>query len=91
MSTAPDDDVTVIRVDQFFPHSSAPAPQLQLLRRRRAAGLAYDVERMLRLRWADVDPANPANWTITWTVEHEGRGTRLFLVHEGSIRTTPRS
>jgi len=45
--------------------------------------LAYDSERMLSLRWADADPARPADWTITWTLEHEGRGTRLFLVHEG--------
>ncbi|MER6527778.1 SRPBCC domain-containing protein [Streptomyces sp. NPDC001508] len=45
--------------------------------------LAYDVERMLSVRWTDADPANPADWTITWTLEQEGRGTRLFLVHEG--------
>jgi hypothetical protein len=45
--------------------------------------LAYETERMLRVRWTDADPANSADWTITWTVEHEGRGTRLFLVHEG--------
>ncbi len=38
---------------------------------------------MLRVGWADADPANPADWTITWTLEQEGRGTRLFLVHEG--------
>ncbi|MFB7499743.1 SRPBCC domain-containing protein [Streptomyces sp. NPDC056161] len=45
--------------------------------------LAYDVERMLSVRWTDADPADPADWTITWTLEQEGRGTRLFLVHEG--------
>ncbi|MFG2937926.1 SRPBCC domain-containing protein [Streptomyces sp. NPDC048282] len=45
--------------------------------------LAYDRERMLSVRWSDPDPANLAHWTITWTLEHEGRGTRLFLVHEG--------
>ncbi|MFF3461671.1 SRPBCC family protein [Streptomyces sp. NPDC001984] len=45
--------------------------------------LAYDVQRMLSVRWSDADPDNPADWTITWTLEQEGRGTRLFLVHEG--------
>ncbi|MFF7970852.1 SRPBCC domain-containing protein [Streptomyces sp. NPDC007905] len=45
--------------------------------------LTYDTGRMLSLRWADADPANLAEWTITWTLEQEGRGTRLFLVHEG--------
>lgn len=44
--------------------------------------LACDPERMLSVRWSDPDPANLAHWTITWTLEHEGRDTRLFLVHE---------
>ncbi|MGW7256145.1 SRPBCC family protein [Streptomyces sp. NPDC054834] len=38
---------------------------------------------MLSIRWTDPDPADPADWTITWTLEQEGRGMRLFLVHEG--------
>ncbi|MFF8948406.1 SRPBCC domain-containing protein [Streptomyces sp. NPDC014940] len=45
--------------------------------------LAFVPERMLSLGWADADPTGPADWTITWTLEQEGRGTRLFLVHEG--------
>lgn len=46
--------------------------------------LAYETERMLKVRWADaMGQENPADWTITWTLEPEGRGTRLFLVHEG--------
>jgi uncharacterized protein YndB with AHSA1/START domain len=46
---------------------------------------AYEPERMLRMRWRDADEGqgNLADWTITWTLEPEGRGTRLFLVHEG--------
>ncbi|MFD9459727.1 SRPBCC domain-containing protein [Streptomyces sp. NPDC060027] len=38
---------------------------------------------MLIVRWADADPSRPAEWTITRTLEQEGRSTRLFLVHEG--------
>lgn len=122
MSTAPpdgDDDLTTIRVDQFFPHPPAKVwralTEPELLARWQMPGaegfrlevghryrmtsvprpgtrfsgvvevevLTYDTERMLSLRWADADPANPADWTITWTLEQEGRGTRLFLVHEG--------
>jgi uncharacterized protein YndB with AHSA1/START domain len=119
MAIPPDDDPTVIRVDQFFPHPPAKVwraltdPELleqwlmpgaggfrlQVGHRYRMTGvprpntgfsgvvevrvLGYDVERMLRLRWADADPDNPADWTLTWTLEQEGRGTRLFLVHEG--------
>ncbi|WBB63818.1 SRPBCC domain-containing protein [Streptomyces sp. WMMC500] len=66
--------------------------------------LAYEPERMLRVRWTDAAPgdgdgaadegvagdggdaaggAGGADWTITWTLEPEGRGTRLFLVHAG--------
>ena len=47
--------------------------------------LAFEPERMLRLAWRDADPGSPsaADWTITWTLEPEGRGTRLFLTHEG--------
>ena len=44
--------------------------------------LAYQPERMLSVRWVDADPAGPAVWSITRTLEQEGRGTRLFLVHE---------
>ncbi|TDD15892.1 SRPBCC family protein [Nonomuraea diastatica] len=47
--------------------------------------LAFECERMLRIGWRDADPDNPngADWTITWTLKSEGRGTRLFLAHEG--------
>lgn len=65
--------------------------------------LAYEPERMLRVRWTDAagDPepgggaeaggsgtepgaaGGAADWTITWTLVPEGRGTRLFLVHAG--------
>jgi uncharacterized protein YndB with AHSA1/START domain len=47
--------------------------------------LAFDIERMLRVGWRDANPDGPhgADWTITWTLRPEGRGTRLFLAHEG--------
>ncbi|MEW2253699.1 SRPBCC domain-containing protein [Streptomyces sp. NPDC047869] len=122
MSTAPPgdaDDLTTVRVDQFFPHPPAKVwralTEPELLARWQMPGaedfrlevghryrmtsvprpatrfsgvvevrvLAYVPERMLALRWADADPAGPTDWTITWTLEQEGRGTRLFLVHEG--------
>ncbi|MFD7436528.1 SRPBCC domain-containing protein [Streptomyces sp. NPDC059861] len=124
MSTPPhpvgdDDDLTVIRVDQFFPHppakvwraltdpellaqwqmpgsenfhlevghryrmTSVPRPNTDFSGVVEVSVLGYDVERMLRVRWADADRADGADWTITWMLEQEGRGTRLFLVHEG--------
>lgn len=47
--------------------------------------LAFEPERMLRVGWRDAAPQSPAqaDWTITWTLEPEGRGTRLLLVHDG--------
>ncbi|WP_046499906.1 SRPBCC family protein [Streptomyces odonnellii] len=47
--------------------------------------LAFEPETMLRVGWRDADPdgAAGADWTITWTLRAEGRGTRLFLAHEG--------
>jgi uncharacterized protein YndB with AHSA1/START domain len=53
--------------------------------------LAFEPERMLRVGWRDADPqgSSGANWTITWTLQPEGRGTRLFLVHEGFQPDSP--
>ncbi|MFI7670551.1 SRPBCC domain-containing protein [Nocardia sp. NPDC049526] len=47
--------------------------------------LAFESERMLRVGWRDADPnaEHGADWTITWTLEPEGKGTRLFLEHAG--------
>ncbi|GIH99442.1 SRPBCC family protein [Planobispora takensis] len=45
--------------------------------------LAYETGRMLKIGWRDAGPGNDADWTITWTLEPEGTGTRLFLLHEG--------
>ncbi len=53
--------------------------------------LAFEPERMLRLGWRDADPDSPggADWTITWTLQPEGAGTRLFLAHEGFEPDSP--
>ncbi|WP_283136325.1 SRPBCC family protein [Rhizohabitans arisaemae] len=47
--------------------------------------MAFTPEKMLRVAWRDPAPTGggKADWTITWTLEPEGRGTRLFLRHEG--------
>jgi uncharacterized protein YndB with AHSA1/START domain len=47
--------------------------------------LAFELERMLRVGWRDADPTaeHNADWTITWTLRPEGKGTRLFLEHAG--------
>lgn len=57
----------------------------------RAEVLAFEPERMLRVSWRDADPAGPAgaDWTVTWTLQPEGRGTRLFLLHGGFDPASP--
>ncbi|TDO45234.1 uncharacterized protein YndB with AHSA1/START domain [Kribbella sp. VKM Ac-2527] len=48
--------------------------------------LDFDLEKLLRIAWRDAaadSPVAAADWTITWTLEPEGTGTRLFLLHEG--------
>ncbi|GIH92834.1 SRPBCC domain-containing protein [Planobispora siamensis] len=45
--------------------------------------LAYETGRMLKIGWRDAAPGHDTGWTITWTLEPEGSGTRLFLLHEG--------
>lgn len=39
--------------------------------------------RRLRIGWDDARSATPLGWTVTWTLEPEGHGTRLFLEHAG--------
>jgi uncharacterized protein YndB with AHSA1/START domain len=45
--------------------------------------LDVEPEKLLRYTWAD--PARPdgLDSTVTWTLQPEGRGTRLFLEHRG--------
>jgi uncharacterized protein YndB with AHSA1/START domain len=38
--------------------------------------LAVEAPRLLRISWGE-------SWTVTWRLEPEGRGTRMFLTHEG--------
>lgn len=45
--------------------------------------LGFEIEKVLRIGWADAANEDGVDWTITWTLQPEGRGTRLFLLHEG--------
>ncbi|TDC89505.1 SRPBCC domain-containing protein [Nonomuraea deserti] len=42
--------------------------------------LEIQQERLLKISWSD---GKLADWTVTWRLVPEGRGTRLFLDHEG--------
>ncbi|WP_067468427.1 SRPBCC family protein [Actinomadura macra] len=45
--------------------------------------LDFDAERMLRYSWVDPGEDNGLDSTVTWRLEPEGTGTRLFLEHDG--------
>jgi uncharacterized protein YndB with AHSA1/START domain len=45
--------------------------------------LAIEPERLLRISWADPGPDNGLDSTVTWRLVAEGRGTRLFIEHDG--------
>ncbi|MFC7308348.1 SRPBCC domain-containing protein [Streptomyces monticola] len=80
------DECFRLEVGHRYRMAAIPRPNTGFSGTISAEVLAFERERMLCVRWQDADPAgsaNPADWTITWTLEPEGRGTRLFLVHEG--------
>ncbi|MFD9406453.1 SRPBCC domain-containing protein [Streptomyces sp. NPDC059989] len=72
-----------LEVGHRYRMTTLPRPNTGYSGTTAAEVLAYETGRMLSVRWRDADAANTADWTITWTLEPEGRGTRLFLVHEG--------
>jgi len=45
--------------------------------------LAIDPPRMLQVTWTDAADPDLVPTTVTWTLEAEGRGTRMFLEHAG--------
>ncbi|GAA3804871.1 SRPBCC domain-containing protein [Sphaerisporangium flaviroseum] len=47
------------------------------------AVLEFEVGKLLRISWADAGREDGLDSTVTWRLEPEGRGTRLFLDHEG--------
>lgn len=40
-------------------------------------------QKMLRISWADAEQADWMATTVTWILQPEGKGTRLFLEHAG--------
>lgn len=111
------EDLTSIRVDQFFPHPpelvwrvlttsdlmarwlmpndfkpeighaftfrSKPVPGANFSGTGASEVLALDPPKLLRISWADAEkPDDPAT-VVTWRLEPEGHGTRMFLEHTG--------
>lgn len=74
-----------LAVGHRYPMRAVAVPATGFSGTVQAEVLAFEPERMLRVSWCDADPDSPAqaDWTVTWTLTPEGRGTRLHLLHEG--------
>ncbi|MFF1305115.1 SRPBCC domain-containing protein [Streptomyces sp. NPDC058307] len=72
-----------LQVGHRFTMTSVPRPDANVPGTADVEVLAFEPHRTPSLRWTDADPVNSAHRTVTWKVEQEGPGTRLFLVHGG--------
>jgi uncharacterized protein YndB with AHSA1/START domain len=111
------EDLTSIKVDQFFPHppelvwrvlttselmarwlmpndfraevghafnlQGKPVPGTDFSGTGESEVLAVEPPRLLRITWKDAEKPNGAQTIVTWRLEAEGRGTRMFLEHTG--------
>lgn len=111
------DDLTTIRVDQFFPHSvdrvwrvltTSELMDRWLMPNDFVAGLGHRFtlrgvpigpvdfsgvvacevlelvpRKRLSISWADAHATDSWQSTVTWSLQPEGRGTRLLLEHTG--------
>ena len=111
------EDLTSIRVDQFFPHPpelvwrvltdselmarwlmpndfkpevghhftlrSKPVPAVDFSGVGASEVLAVEPPRLLSITWTDAEKPERPGTVVTWRLEAEGRGTRMFLEHTG--------
>ncbi|MEU6781743.1 SRPBCC domain-containing protein [Nonomuraea angiospora] len=67
-------------VGHRFTFTTEPKPQVGFDGIVYCEVLELEPEKLLKISWSD---HKRADWTVTWRLEPEGRGTRLFLDHEG--------
>jgi uncharacterized protein YndB with AHSA1/START domain len=72
-----------LEVGHRYTMESRPIPSTGFSGLVQAEVLAFDLEKLLRISWRDAADEDRVDWTLTWTLQPEGRGTRLFLLHEG--------
>lgn len=70
-------------VGHRFTFGTRPVSQTGFSGRIACEVLELTPQRRLRISWADADNADAMRTEVTWTLEPEGTGTRLFLTHSG--------
>ncbi|WP_027946590.1 SRPBCC family protein [Amycolatopsis taiwanensis] len=72
-----------LEVGHKYTMRGTPMPAAEFSGTVAAEILAIDPERLLRISWQDAAHQAPGRFTITWRLEPEGTGTRMFLEHDG--------
>ena len=77
-------------VGHVFTFTSKPVPGADFSGTGRSEVLAVEEPALLRISWQDAaKPDGPVTF-VTWRLEAEGRGTRMFLEHSGFDLGDPR-
>jgi uncharacterized protein YndB with AHSA1/START domain len=72
-----------LEVGHRFSFHTDPRPNVKWRGTCHCQVLAFETGKMLRYSWADPEQDNGLDSTVTWWLEAEGTGTRLFLEHDG--------
>ena len=66
-----------------FTFTGVPQPSVGFSGKVRCKVLELIAEKRLAVSWKDDARGGDAPWTVTWSLEQLGTGTRLTLVHDG--------
>ncbi len=78
-----------LQVGHRFTFKGTPVPKVNFSGLVQCEVLSFEVERKLSYSWVDYSGENDLHSTVTWRLEPEGQGTRLFLEHSGFDLTHP--
>lgn len=70
-------------VGHRFTFTRPPMPAVRFAGTAQCEVLEIEPERRLKISWVDPGEDNALDSTVTWRLVPEGRGTRLFIDHEG--------
>ncbi|MEU5883878.1 SRPBCC domain-containing protein [Spirillospora sp. NPDC047279] len=72
-----------LEIGHRFTLTTQPRPNVRFEGVCHCQVLEFENEKMLRYSWRDPGQDNGLDSTVTWRLEPEGTGTRLFLEHDG--------
>jgi uncharacterized protein YndB with AHSA1/START domain len=78
-----------LKVGQEYIMNGTPMPSIGFSGTVAARVLAVEPEKLLRISWRDAAGQAPGEFTVTWKLEPEGTGTRVFLEQEGFDPDSP--